>query len=133
MRLASAAGRKRLDRRFDQAVERQRLQVDAQLAGDDAGHVEHVFDQLRLRPGVPVDHFEAALRPRRVDLPVPQHRGPAEDGVERRAQLVRQGGEELVLQPARRLGLLPGLLEGREQVADLELPRRERAAPPGRC
>ena len=35
----------------------------------------------------------------------PQHRHPAEDGVERRPQLVRQRGEELVLQPVGLLGV----------------------------
>ena len=38
-----------------------------------------------------------------------QHLRVAEHGVERRPQLVRERGEELVLQPVGRLGLVPGL------------------------
>ena len=47
--------------------------------------------------------------------------GPAEDGVERRAQLVRQRGQELVLHAARPLGLDARLALGREQRLALVL------------
>ena len=48
--------------------------------------------------GVALDDSRARAAPSLASsCRVPQHARPAEDGVERRAQLVRQGGEELVL------------------------------------
>ncbi len=47
---------------------------------------------------------------------VPSTCGPAEDGVERRAQLVREGGEELVLEPVGGFGLLARLALAQQQL-----------------
>jgi hypothetical protein len=50
-----------------------------------------------------------------------QHQRSADDDVERRAQLVRKGGEELVLEPARDLGVVAGpLLAGQESRTFVE-------------
>ena len=44
------------------------LDVQAQLAGDDAGDVEHVLDELGLGAGVPVDDHDRARRPHRSQV-----------------------------------------------------------------
>ena len=53
----------------------------------------------------------------RVELPAAQQLGPAEDRVERRAQLVREGGQELVLEPVGLLGLGPRRLLAHQRSA----------------
>ena len=58
IRFASAAGRAASTAVSTIGAERNRRRIDAQLPGDDARHVEHVFDQLRLGTGVPLDDFE---------------------------------------------------------------------------
>ena len=103
IRRASAAGRIAFDRPTRTTPTSSTISaLEMELAADDARDVEEVFDEPRLRAGVAVDAFEG---PRRLigaardglqkDLQ------PAEDRVERRAQLVRQRGEEFVFQAAR--------------------------------
>ena len=104
------------------AVRSRARDVQAQLAGDDAGDVEHVLDELGLRPGVAVDDGHRAGRGVGLQVALHQQRGPAHDGVQRRAQLVGQRGQELVLQPVRVLGLA-------EQPG--RAPRRAARARPG--
>ena len=76
----------------------ERLHLEPQLAGDDARHVEQVVDQPRLGLGVALDASPGRARcaPRRR-MPRFEQLGPAEDRVERRAQLVRERGQEVVL------------------------------------
>ena len=96
--LGVGGGLDALDRFAQHGDDRNRLRIEPDLAGRDARHVEQILDQLILRDGVPLDDVDRArplLRRDRVGL---QHPGVAEDDVERRAQLVRQRGEELVLQ-----------------------------------
>ena len=90
----------RVDGRIDHAGQIGPLHVEPHLAGDDAAHVEQVLDELRLGARVALDRVEALLQVLGVARPGRQQLRPAEDGVERRAQLVRQGGQKLVLQPA---------------------------------
>ena len=63
----------------------------------------------------------ACCTPRASTCPAQDPR-PAEHGVQRRAELVRERGEELVLQPVGRLRLLASVAHGEEQVAHLVLP-----------
>ncbi len=98
--------RDRAHRLVDDLRQADRLEMEPDLAADDAAHVQQVLDQVRLGAGVAHDRGHAL----RQDLgvvaaAVGQDLRPAEDGVERRAQLVRDDGEELVLQPAGALGL----------------------------
>ena len=44
-----------------------RLHVESQLAGDDAGDVEQVLDELRLGVGVALDDLQRPLGRRRVE------------------------------------------------------------------
>ena len=82
-----------------------RLHVEPDLARDDARDVEHVLDDLRQRVALrsSVSRPRSALSP--VSSAAAQQPGVAEDRVERRAQLVRQHREELVLQPVGVAGL----------------------------
>ena len=85
----------------------QPLDVEAEVAGDDAGDVEQVVDELGLGLRIPLDGREPLLQVLGVDLAGAEDLGPAEDGVERRAQLVRERGQEFVLHAVGRLGLGP--------------------------
>ena len=100
--------------------------LELQLAGDDARDVEHVLDQARLGPRVPLEARERALDDLRVPRRHAQNLQPAEDGVERRAQLVRERREELVLLAVGRpqflvapLDAADHVVEGVDQLADL--------------
>ena len=71
---------------------------------------------VRLRPAGALDGVQGPLRVCAASsLPVAQHARPAEHGVQRRAKLVRQRGEELVLQPVGRLGLARLLIRPAQQ------------------
>jgi hypothetical protein len=62
--------------------------LQPQLARGDAGDLEQVLDQARLRPGVALDAFQPAFARGAVRIRRSQHPRPAEHGVHRRAQLV---------------------------------------------
>ena len=117
--------RRRPDRRrspLDDGREVDRRDVEPQLAGDDARDVEEVLDEAHLRAGVALDAAERALaRLRRSSGAARRICEPAEDRVERRAQLVRQRGEELVLEAVRFL-----------LAAQADRSARARGARPGR-
>ena len=90
-------GLQRFDRGIDDLCRCHALDIQAQLAGHDPVHVQQVLDHLTLRARVALnridtlhDVFLARDAAPRQDL------RPAEDGVERSAQLVRQRGEELI-------------------------------------
>ena len=109
MPFASAAGRHRFDRRLD---ERHRLQ----RAGRRGAACRTVIRLMSSRSSiscacsarVALDGLERALPVGFVAGAEPQHLRPAEDGVERRAQLVGERGQELVLHVAQPLGLGAG-------------------------
>ena len=95
---------------------------ERELAGLDLGEVEHVVDQAEQVAAVALDALEHGLRLLRrlaVDA-VEDQLGVAEDGVERRAQLVAHVGEELRLVLARDRELLALLLDLVEQVGVLD-------------
>ncbi len=56
-----------------------------------------------------------------LHVPITQHRRPAEDGVQRRAQLVRERGKEFVFEPIGGFGLYARVGERFEQIAQLVL------------
>src|SRR5205823_10129664 len=78
-----------VERRFDDGADVHRLELEAELAGDDARDVEQVVDQLRLQLGVAVDHLQRPLAGGHVEIRALQHAHPAQHRRERRAQLVR--------------------------------------------
>ena len=80
---------------------------DAQLAGLDAREVEDVVDDAEQMVGRPADLADVLLldgieRGQQAEV------GQPEDGIERRAHLVRHVGQEVALGAAGRLGLLHG-------------------------
>ncbi len=79
--------------------------LDLELSGDDPGDVEQILDELRLRGGVALDGLQGAAARGLVELAHAEQARPAQDGVERGAQLVRERGQELVLDPVDALGL----------------------------
>ena len=87
-----------------------RPDVQAQHAGDDAGDIEEVVDDLGLSPRIALDRLQRIADGRRVKRPRSQHAGPSDDRRQRCAQLVRDRGQELVLGPA---GLLSRAIEPR--------------------
>ncbi len=132
------------DRRGIQAVEFER-----EAADEDARDVEQILDQAKLHARVTVDDAEAVSDAIGRQAPLLQHLAPAEHRVERRAQLVRQHGEERVLRLVRTAGVLAGgvqfaraglerdarlldlsghRVERRRQPADLVATRRAHAA-----
>ena len=79
-----------------------RLFGERHLAGDDAGDVQHLFDQADLRFGIAFDDLDG-MRGAWIEVSGAQNPRPAEDGIERRSQLVRQRAEEFILEA---IGLL---------------------------
>ena len=94
--------------------------LEPHRAADHPRHVQQIVDELRLHARVAVDDVERLDLSCRVERAQPEHRDPAEDRVERRAQLVRDRRHELVLGAAERFGRAPGSL--------LALERGQRAA-----
>jgi hypothetical protein len=64
--------------------------------------------------------LDGALRERGTDIALAEHRGPPKDGVQGRAQLVRDDREEVVLQAAGRLGFGAGPLGGLVEARAIE-------------
>ena len=77
-----------LERTTNRLVDVDRGLLEPKLARHDARHVEELVDDLRLRLGAVVDRLTRAIAPPFVDRAAAEHVGPAEDGVERRPQLV---------------------------------------------
>ena len=94
-----------LQRRRAAPAPDRRRSVRGEACRNDPGHVEQLVDQPRLPLRVVVDRIGSA-RSRLASSSVfrAQHVGPAEDRVERRAQLVGDGREELILQAIAFLG-----------------------------
>src|SRR5262249_1005030 len=90
---------------------------------------QDVFDELGLRARVALDDLDGFVDHLRADV-LAEQTHPAEDGAERRTQLVGQGGEKDVLGLVRRLALLNALLLAQigDDHTDILRPlRRERA------
>ena len=83
----------------DQAGHVERLQEQLHLAGLDLGEVEDVVDQAQQVPPGRVDLLEVGHEAglAQVFQLLLEHLGVADDGVERRAQLVGHVGQELRL------------------------------------
>ncbi len=73
-----------LDGVADDALEVGRLELQPQVAGDDAGDIEDVVDDFGLGLRVAVNHVRRLCHVR-VDASAPQQRRPADDRVERRS------------------------------------------------
>ena len=111
--MASAAGWTRGDGVVDDQRQFHRLHVQPNLAGHDPRDVEHVLDDLRQPGRVAFERLEAARGLLAGQDVAAQQPRVADDGVQRRAQLVREHGEKLVLHPVGglRLRVEPGVFQ----------------------
>jgi hypothetical protein len=70
--------------------------------------IQQIEDQLALEIGVAVDRFDPSALLGGIEVAISQQARPAQDGIQRIAQLVRQRGQELVLELIGLLGLATG-------------------------
>src|SRR5262245_39093110 len=109
------AGPDDVDSGMKDVLDHDRLGVEFEATGDDPRGVEDVLDQPVLRLRALRYHLQRVARLRRGQPAAGEHARPTQDRGERRAQFVRDGGQEFVLHPVRRLGLLArGLLLAQE-------------------
>ena len=104
---------------FGQQAQVHRLGEEAELARFDLGQVEHVVDELQQVFAAAQDVAEKSFVLGRdgVDAAVDEQLRETDNGVERRAQLVRHVGQERALQPARGLHTLVLQLQRRGAFA----------------
>ena len=100
----------RLDGRPDYCREIDRARLDPEVPGHDPGDIQEVLDHPGLGAGAALDHVERVGGGRLVERAGPQQLDPAEDRVERGAQLVGERRDELVLAPGDRLRFAPSRL-----------------------
>jgi hypothetical protein len=93
----------RLHHALGQGRQLDRGKLQRKLAGDDPRDVEQILDELHLDPRVALHGLQGALALLGRELAAAQEPHPSQHRVQRRAQLVRHGGDELVLEPARQL------------------------------
>ena len=116
---ARASGVQRRQHDLDEV---HRAPLDRQLAAHDARSVEEIVDEARLVVDVALDGFRRALDQRLLEWTGRREQmAPAAQRVERRAQLVRHDGEELVLGAVRALGLGAQPLLGHHQLFQVAL------------
>src|SRR5262249_19203702 len=82
-----------------------RLGVELESSGDDPRGVEDVLDQQVLRFRALRYHLQRVARLLSVQPALDEHAGPAQDCSQRRAQFVRDGGQEFVFHPVRGFGV----------------------------
>src|SRR6266511_3165101 len=99
----------RLDRLLNYRDQVHRPEFEPELAAEDAGRVEKVINQLRLRLSAALDDVRRLLDLLGVQAAVAQQNGVSEHRVQRRAQLMRNDGEEFILHPVGLFGLAPRL------------------------
>src|SRR5262249_22921553 len=94
-----------LERAAHDVEEIHRLSLEAQLARGDAGEIEEVLDQLRLVARATLDRVRGTTEELARRAGRAEHARPGQDRRQRRAQLVGNGGEEVVFGPIGGLGL----------------------------
>jgi hypothetical protein len=83
------------------------------LAGNDARHIQHIIDELCLGAAISFDDFHTFLQIGFIVFVRAKNRRPAQDGVERCADLVTQRREKQILGAIGSLGFhARGLLVG---------------------
>ena len=88
-----------IERGLDDGVEGHGADIEAHLAGHDARDIQKIFDELGLGADVSLDDFQAMGGVGGVELAHAEQARPAQHGVQRRAQLVAEGGEEFIFHP----------------------------------
>src|SRR5262245_48629483 len=89
----------RLNRLLNYRDQVNRTDLQPELAADDAGRVEQVINQLRLRFPTAFDDLRRLPSLLGVRPAVAQHSSVSENRVQRRAQFMRNQGEEFILHP----------------------------------
>jgi hypothetical protein len=107
-------GPDRFDRRRDHAREGEWVHVEFERAGHEMRGVQQIVDELCLSLGISLDGLEGTRGLLITQLSRRQKAGPALDGVERRAKLVRHGREKGIL------GLIGALCVGSGGVLAVE-------------
>ena len=85
------------ERVLERAVDVHRIAVQFEFAVRDPGEVEQIVDEQRLELDVALEHFEIAAEIVAQVRIAPERRDRHQHGRERRAQLVREHREKLVL------------------------------------
>ena len=116
-------GRERADRLDDAANQVRRVdgvEIERPASAVHLRKIEQVVHEFGLPRGIPVNRFDSLRQHFGIHRIGTQHRSPAENGIQRGPQLVRNRRYELVLQPigalgvrSRTLGLLvePGAIQ----------------------
>ena len=107
-------GRHRLDGVVDDRRQIDGLNGETHFSGNDARHVQHVFDHLRERGRVPFDDLDSLRDLIARHRTAAQQARVAEDRVQRRAQLMRQRREKFVFQSIAGLDMVvdEGIVDG---------------------
>ena len=95
-----------LDHLADDGVDGAKTELEEKLSRDNPRDVEQIADQGGLRLRVAFDDVDRLREAFALQDPRAHDLRPAEDGVQRSAQLVRDRRDELVLHPAGAFGLL---------------------------
>ena len=116
-------------------LEAHRFRFDPQGPADDAGFVDQVVEELTLPQGVAPDDGEGIPHIGRQVAAGLEDLRPAEDGIQRTSQLVREGGEKLVAALRGLEGRGPEtaqFVDGLLELPDTEWRRRTRPCRPCR-
>ena len=110
------------DRGIDDVDDVDALQVEIELAADDARGIEQIIDEPGLMVDVALDRLGRAPDQCRIVLArTRQDLAPALQRIERRTQLVRDDGEKLVLRAIGPLGFAAQAVLGHQQAFELLL------------
>ena len=109
--LGVGCGSHGVDRRLDDGHQAEGLHLEAELSPDDPGNVEQVVDDPDERPDAALHRLVGPGGGRLIQVPAAQHPEPGEHAGHGGAELVREGGEELVLGAARGGELLLALAQ----------------------
>ena len=108
--LEGCVARYGIDGGLDHAAQVHELRVEHEPARRDPRRVEQVLDDALQGACAALDDLERALPPGGIESTLAQQAEPHQYRSERRAQLVGEQRQELVLEMARRLGAMPRAL-----------------------
>jgi len=117
--LRFGGGPQRVERAANDLADVDARHVQDHLAVHDPRHVEDVLDQLFLCDGVVLNDAHGVLQTIGLELARFEQLRPAEHRVERRAQLVRQRGQEFILHAVDAFGLAARALFAPQQLRAL--------------
>jgi hypothetical protein len=110
-----------IDRSIHDAQQVEFFDVEFQLAGDDTRQIQQRFYEARLRLGVAQNRFDGMSRSRGRQTACTQEMRIPDYGSQRRAEFMREDGQELVLQATCALDIRPSRLLARQELRTLVL------------